>query len=89
MAGNRNPATVSSVQNPVAAELIEGTVRMKARLFAPDRLGPGLANERLEKPSLQVGDVPADFHALTRRRNLHRDKRGRCQKANGMIETFQ
>jgi len=33
--------------------------------------------------------VPADFHALTRRRNLHRDKRGCCEKANGMIETFQ
>jgi hypothetical protein len=52
-------------------------------------LGPGLVNERLEKPSLQVGDVPADFHALTRRRNLHRDKRGCCEKANGMIEIFQ
>jgi hypothetical protein len=38
-AGNRDPATVSSVQNPVAAELIEGIERMKARTFAPDRLG--------------------------------------------------
>jgi hypothetical protein len=35
VAGNRDPATVSSVQNPVAAQLIEGTERMKARTYSP------------------------------------------------------
>jgi hypothetical protein len=84
--GKRDPATVSSVQNPVAAELIEGTERMKARTYSLLIVwGRASRMSDLEKPSLQVGDVPADFHALTRRRNLHRDKRGCCEKANGMI----
>jgi hypothetical protein len=56
------------VQNPVAAELIEGTERMKARTYSPLIVwGRASRMSDWKKPSLQVGDVPADFHALTRR----------------------
>jgi hypothetical protein len=46
-----------------------------ALLAEPEAGGRASRMSDLEKPSLQVGDVHADFHALARRRNLHRDKR--------------